>query len=200
MKRAYMAAIGVTLSWGVLVSGCASSPEARFYTLTATATGGEPSAGATSPSVAIASVTLPELVNRPQLVIRTGPETVELLETDRWAEPLNDAAPRIMAEDLTRLLASDRVSSYPQAAALLADYRVYVDMRGCELSTEKVELDASWMIRRGDGPAVNGRSLVREAIRGGGYNAVAQAFSRGLEGISRDIAVELKKQWAVAPR
>jgi uncharacterized lipoprotein YmbA len=180
----------------LLMSGCASSPRSQFYTLTPVAHRSESPAAGTIPSVAIVSVTIPELVNRPQLVVRSDKAKVELLETHRWAEPLKDALSLTIAENISRLLASDKVSSYPQSVSLSADYKVYVDVRLFEFAGDHVELDALWSIRRADDrPAGNGRSRQREAVTAGGYGAVVAAFSRGVAGISRDIVQGLKIGW-----
>lgn len=178
----------------ILLPGCASSPPSRFYTLTAMASQGTPSGEGTPPAVAIASVTIPELVDRPQLVVRYDDSKVDLLETHRWAEPLKGAVSRIMAENLSRLLASDGVSFYPQAASLTADLKVYLDLQRFDYTGTHIELDALWSIRRQDDrPAGRGRTRLREPVTGGGYQGAVAAFSRGLAGISREIAQELKK-------
>src|SRR5512137_2148110 len=90
-----------------LLSGC-SSPRVTFYTLNAAAT--PVAAGPVIGSVAIGPVTLPDLLNRPQLVVRTGVNRVDILETHRWAESLRSEIPRIIAEDLALLLKPTRVS------------------------------------------------------------------------------------------
>ena len=191
MKTASTATLTMLLV--LLLSACASSPDSRFYTLTATASQGVPAVDGKTPSIAIVSLTIPELVDRPQLVARTSVSRVELLETHRWAEPLKSAIARTIAENLSRLLASDRVSYYPQAASLLADFKINVDMSRFEFTGDHVELDAAWTIRRADdSPAGSGRSQMREVVTGSGYDAVAQSFSRGLAGISREMVKELK--------
>ncbi|NTW61022.1 MAG: membrane integrity-associated transporter subunit PqiC, partial [Nitrospirae bacterium] len=110
--------------------------------------------------------------------------------------PLKDALSLTIAENISRLLASDKVSSYPQAVSLSADYKVYVDVRLFEFAGDHVELDALWAIRLADGrPAGNGRSRQREVVTGSGYDAVVTAFSRGVAGISHDIVQGLKSGW-----
>lgn len=180
----------------LVMSGCASSPRSQFYTLTPAAHRSKNPAAVTIPSVAIVSVTIPELVDRPQLVVRSNDAKVELLETHRWAEPLKDALSLTIAENISRLLASDKVSSYPQVVSLSADYKVYVDVRLFEFAGDHVELDALWAIRRADDrPAGNGRSRKRETVTGSGYDVVVTAFSRGVAGICHDIVQGLKSVW-----
>ena len=147
-----------------LLAGCSRSPRVTFYTLNATAAP-EAAAPATGSSVAIGPVTLPELLDRPQLVVRIDANRVDILEIHRWAAPLKSEIPRIIAEDLAVLLKPARVSTYPQNAGMDADYRVQVDIQRFEMTDGKgVALDALWSVRRagGDAPKKTGRSVVSE--------------------------------------
>jgi len=177
----------------LLLSGC-SSPRVTFYTLNASAT-----AEATAPSppidpVAIGPVTLPDRLDRPQLVIRTSANRVEILETHRWAESLKSEIPRIIAADLDLLLKPTRVSVYPQNAGQDASYRILVDIQRFEMTAgEGVTLAALWSIRRSDGGAVKtGRTEVSEPAGTTGYDALVSAQSRALAEVSRDLARELR--------
>ena len=179
----------------LLLSGC-SSPRVTFYTLNARAT-----AEATAPSppidpVAIGPVTLPDRLDRPQLVIRTSANRVEILETHRWAESLKSEIPRIIAADLDLLLKPTRVSVYPQNAGQDASYRILVDIQRFEMTAgEGVALDALWSVRRSDGgAATSGRSVVSEPVGAAGYDALVAAQSRALASVSRDLAHALRAQ------
>lgn len=192
--RFFVLLAGFTL----LTSGCASSPQARFYSLTATAPQATLPADMKAPSVTIASVTIPELINRPQMVVKTDGTQVELLEIQRWAEPLKTAIPLTIAENISRILGSDRVSSYPQNASYSADFKVYLDIQRFESSGGYVLLDALWTIRTPDEkPPQSGRSKFKEKIEGSSYEAMVAAYSTGLANISNDIALALKKEWSV---
>lgn len=184
-----MAALFLTVS---LLAGCSRSPRVTFFTLNTSAT---PETAAPAPvSVTIASVTLPDLVDQPQLVVRTTPNQVDILETYRWAEPLKRGIPRVIAADLALLLPQARVSAYPQNAGLDADYRVQLDIERFEMSVgEDVALDALWSIRRtGDDVPKTGRSTVREPAGGAGYDVLVAAQSRALAVLSRDIAQAIR--------
>ena len=177
-------------------SGCARSPDVNFYTLSAmapeTASPATPLRG-----VAVGPVTLPELVDRPQLVIRVAADRVDIVETERWAEPLKSEIPRLLAENLGRLLRPARVSTIDQSASRDAEYRVLVDIQRFEsVPGEGVEIDALWSVRRSAVGAVpkRGRSQVREPAVGSGYDALVAAHGRALAAISGDIAKALREE------
>ena len=178
-----------------LLAGCSRSPLVTFYTLNAVATP-EVSALSTAPvSVAIGPVTLPDRLDRPQLVVRTSANRVDILESHRWAETLKSEIPRIIAADLDVLLTPARVSAYPQNAGLDAGYRIMIDIQRFEMTAgEGVALDALWSVRRIDGGAVKtGRSVVSEPAGAAGYDALVAAQSRALAVVSRDMSLALRE-------
>jgi len=179
----------------LLLSGC-SSPRVTFYTLNAAATTEATAPSPSVDSVAIGPVTLPDRLDRPQLVVRTSANRVDILETHRWAESLKSEIPRIIAADLDLLLKPARVSTYPQNAGLDASYRILIDIQRFEMTAgEGVALDALWSVRRSDGVAVtSGRSVVSEPAGAAGYDALVAAQSRALASVSRDLAHALRAQ------
>jgi len=200
MMRRFLTAITMLCLTTSFLAGCSRSPRVTFYTLNATAT--TEAAAPAAVSVAVGPVTLPSLVDQPQLVVRTSVNQVDILEMHRWAEPLKSGIVRIIAADLAALLPQARVSSYPQNAGLDADYRVQVDIQRLEMTAgEGVALDALWSVRRtGDGASPKtGRSVVSEPARAGGYDALVAAQSRALAVVSRDLARALSAA-STAPR
>jgi uncharacterized lipoprotein YmbA len=115
-------------------------------------------------SVAIVQVNLPELVDRPQLVVRSASHRVQLSENDRWAEPLRRQVPRLLARDLGVALNSGRVVALGvEAREYDVDFKVIVDVQHLELvSGQRVELDAVWRVERRNGRPIFGRSQVSE--------------------------------------
>jgi hypothetical protein len=181
--------------WLAAASGCSRSPGVTFYTLNAIAP--EASAPTTTPhAVAVGPVTLPELIDRPQLVMRVSANRVDILETHRWAESLKSEIPRLLAENLARLLRPARVSAYRQSASRDAEFRVLVDIQRFEtIPGEGVTIEALWSVRRIAGGTIprKGRSLVREPAGGTDYDALIAAHGRALAAISGDIAQALRE-------
>lgn len=182
------------LCWIVVATAaCSRSPRVNFYALSpgAKPESVAPTGGAYE--VAVGPITLPDLVDRPQLVISVENNQVDIIETQRWAEPLKSQIPRLLADNLGRLLGSDRVSAYPQRAGSEADYRVLLDIQRFESTGNRVSVDAFWTIRRSTGGAAKtGRSVVREPVGGGSYDAMVTAYSRALFAVSNDIAIAIR--------
>jgi uncharacterized lipoprotein YmbA len=84
----------------VLLAGCAGSPPNRYYTLSVESPCPSVSPPAPKSSLDSATIRFPGVLDRPQLVVRTGPQTVDIREFDRWAEPLDQMAGRVLADDI----------------------------------------------------------------------------------------------------
>ena len=78
-----------------VLSGCASSPQSQFYTLSATAAPEFAPVASNEYRIVVGPASVPESVDRPQLVLHMSENRVTLLEQARWAEPLASAIPEI---------------------------------------------------------------------------------------------------------
>ena len=177
-----------------LLSGCGTSPPARFYTLSATAAAPTPPPTSTL-LLAVGPVTVPSVVDRPEFVVNAGPNELKLDDFNRWAAPLQDSLSRAIAENLVVLLGTPRVIIFPQALATDPDYRVAVEVRTFDsLPGTAAVLDAVWTIRRAkDGKTQTGRTSAREAVDSVSYEALAAAHSRAVGRLSQDVAAAIRE-------
>lgn len=185
MRR--LAAIAILCIVVILAAGCGATPSSRFYTLSAT-----PSPAGTSSdlSLAVGPVTVPAVIDRPQIVVSAGPNQVRLDEFNRWAAPLQSNISRVVVDNLAAILGTPRVTLFPQTMSEAADYRVAIQVQNFDSAPgDAATLDAVWTVSRSkDGKSQTGRTAVREASPSGGYDGVAAAHSRALARLSRDIA------------
>ncbi|MGH8734575.1 MAG: PqiC family protein, partial [Burkholderiales bacterium] len=100
-----------------VLASCGSPPKDRFYTLSAAGVAANVTAAEARDPIVVGPVTLPEVVDRPQLVVRIGANEVAILEQHRWAEPLKSEIPRLIARTLSQLLGTSRVSAYPESTS-----------------------------------------------------------------------------------
>lgn len=174
--------------------GCGSPPKERFYVL-GSADRMQVDVETATYSVDVDRINLPESVDRPQMVLHTGPNQVELSELNRWAEPLKKAIPRVIASQLAQQLGTRRVYTYPQRALPEANYRVSIDVLRLEASPkqQEVTLESLWSVHLGNsGDIKSGHSLIREPSSAGDYDALVAAHERALARLSSDIAESVK--------
>ena len=174
----------------VLAAGC-STPTSRLYTLSRAPAPATPAAAPMpSATVVVGPVSIPAIVDLPQIVVSTGANSVTLDEFNRWASPLQSNISRVVAENLVTLLGTPRVSQFQQSLNLDADYRVAIEVQSFDsMLGDAATLNAVWVVRRTkDGKAQTGRTSVREPTGAAGYDALAAAHSRALARMSQEIA------------
>jgi len=186
MRR--LAALAIPCALLILGAGCSSTPDSRFYTLSPAS--GAPAETPADLSVVVGPVSIPAMVDRPQIVVSMGPNRVWLDEFNRWASPLQSNIARVVADNLVVMLGTPRVALYSQGTVVDADYRVAIAVQGFDSTPgEAAALDGVWTVSRAkDGKSQTGRTTVREPAAEKGYDAIAAAHSRALTRMSRDIA------------
>lgn len=134
-----------------LLAACSSAPATRFYVLSSTAAA--PAAGPTAGrpvALVLKPVALPQYLDRSQIVVRGAGHRLRMSETELWAGDLGQDMTRVLAEDLGRLLRTDRVVVAPHTLQLAPDFRVEVEVLGFELGADgRVRLAARWSLARG---------------------------------------------------
>ncbi|MFO1322597.1 MAG: PqiC family protein [Burkholderiales bacterium] len=187
------------LALAALLAACASSPPSRFFTLSGAAPPARPAA---APSVSVGPVTIPAVVDRPEIVVTVGDNEVWLDEFNRWAAPLADNIGLAVAENLAAALGTSQVTTSTPAAAT-PDYRVAINVQRFESAPGNfAAFDATFTVRRSpDGATAGGRTTVRESLPERGYDALAAAHSRSLARLSRDVAgaIDALKATPAAP-
>lgn len=178
----------------VVLAGCAgNAAKENYYTLAAPPSSAPLATGVT-PSIYVGPVSVPEAVDRTPLVLRTSANQVEISDTDRWAEPLKTAIPRVLADVISRELGTQRVMASRQASALPVDFRVAVEIQRFESSLDEgASLDALWTITGPKAAAPrSGRTMAQEPATTRDPAGIAAAHSRALARLGRDIAAALR--------
>jgi len=139
----------------------------------------------------VAPVTVPEGADRPQMVRRTGENTVVVDEFDRWVEPLDALLRSTLVQNLGALVPEAQVLG-DAVPGLSTDWTVVVAVNRLDLSGQLV-MDAVWFVLPAgkDQPEQTHRTRLTEAAGSGTPADVAPALSRAMEKLSREIAPEL---------
>ncbi|WP_284616646.1 PqiC family protein [Aquabacterium humicola] len=93
-------------------------------------------------------VRLPDYLDRDALLLPQGNAGLRPLPGHRWAEPLHEAVPRILRQDLSTLLGADRVWMQPIPAGVTITRQVRVELLALEAAPDRrsVRLRARWTI------------------------------------------------------
>lgn len=187
MKIQTRAAGLIILLHTILLGACSTSPKVSYYTLN-TSIPVKARASSTE-SIQITSISIPEMLQRPHLVVRTSANRVEVLEFHRWAETLKTEIPRIIAENMSLELKPTRVSPYPESAGVDSRIRIDLDFRRFEISlNDGVTVDLFWTIMKSDGEVLKtGHSLATEKSESKEYDTLVAAISRALATVSHEL-------------
>jgi len=102
--------------------------------------------------VAIGPVRLPEALDRTQMVVREGPNRVEILDQHRWAGSLRSEIARALAAGVGAQLPDAQVTVHDGQAGRNAAYRIAVDIERFDATVDdSVAVQALWTIRQEGG-------------------------------------------------
>jgi uncharacterized lipoprotein YmbA len=182
----------------VLLFGCATTTPSKFYTLHALTSevAGERSVSVKDAvGVGIGPLSLPALLDRPQIVIRTSSHELRFAEFDRWAEPLDQNLYRVLTENMSILLNTDHVYAYPWKSSAKIDYQVAIDVIRFDVTSDgEASLVARWTVYGGEGREVllKKKSHFKESASAKDYHSLVSALNKTLEDFSHEVAESIK--------
>ena len=140
--------------------------------------------------VGLGPIKMPAYLDRQEVVTRVAPNRLELSGQDRWAEPLDSDFTRVLAQNLSSDLGTQRITFYPWYNTTLVDYQVKINVYRFESDKDgKVDLTAHWQVLSGTGKLLIVRdSSYTETAKPGDASDSAAAMSRALGRLSREIA------------
>ena len=193
MRKIPRAGHVMSLGLALLLAGCASAPQERFYTLQAPV----PESAANTPALplklVLANLTLPDWVDKPQLVIRKSPQQVQILEQQRWATPLKAT----LAQALAANLRAQGVQMGLRTEHGVKDnaWQLWVDVLQFEsLPGQEAVLEVQWQVRNQQGMQVLvSRKLWREVPGDAGIEALVAAHQRALLQCAQEMARSLQR-------
>lgn len=175
-------------------TGCARTTALNHYQLVAENRPLVSSKKAPELLVGVGPVRLPEYLDRPQLVTRTGENRLHVAESHRWIEPLGSNIAWVLAENLTALRGGRPVLVFPWSAGVRIDRQIAVEVINFENEgPSAVMLKARWRVQGAGGePLTTERlSVHRCALAGSGAEHLVAALNAALAGFSRELAAEL---------
>jgi len=178
-----------------LLSACAATPETHFYVLSPLSLPAQSSPSeAPKRLIGIGPVTVPALLERKQLVTRTGDNSITSSEFHQWAAPLKEAITETLAQNLSVLLQNDIIKAYPWSAYGDMDFHVIIDIARFETNTaQTAELRVNWSIMDDKSHRLlkHGQARIDRHQAGTGHADTVKALSETLEEFSRQLAGSL---------
>jgi uncharacterized lipoprotein YmbA len=203
MRSNHFRVIGIALLAGLLaligcLGGPSKTPPTRYYVLNSSS-GAEnktaPVAQLKDAAVGVGPIKMSQVLDRPQIIMRTSKNEIRIADLERWAGPLHEMVANVMVDNLTALLPGTEILKFPWPVTIPVTYQVTMDITQFDgMPGGDVILKARWGVLGEDGKRVlaNKQSELNEPVGGDTITEMVSAQSRLLEKLCREIAVEIK--------
>jgi len=178
------------------LSGCgASTQPPKFYLLNSLSASEQAVAQASlGLAIAVGPIKIPEYVDRPQIVTRISKNELALAEFHKWAEPLKDNIPQVLADNLSVLMKTDQIALYPWKRTTPVDYQVTIDITRFDTSSDaEAHIVARWQVFGEDTRQIlaSKKSHFTAPLQGADYHSIVSALNQTLADLSLAIATSI---------
>lgn len=198
-RSAVVGALAAALSLTSCSFLAPSRDPSRFFTLAPLSEVAQPAPAASEGhglTYGLGPIKVPAYLDRNEIATRVSPSEIVYSATDYWAEPLQANVSRVLLQNLSTLLDTDRIATYPWGAGAKVDYQVQVEVLRFERDAAgQAWLTARWGIRAGTGGkllALKDANVTRP-MTGSSTAAAVAALSGTLGELSQEIAARLRQ-------
>jgi len=108
LRRFSIHVVVVRLVLAVCLSACAGkSASSKYYVLSPLPQ--SKLSGADGTAIGVFPVSMPDYLDRPQIVTRVSENEIKLDEFSRWAEPLKESFYTVLVDNLSTLLSNEKI-------------------------------------------------------------------------------------------
>jgi len=174
----------------LLLTGCGKTVQPKYYLLTP-ATADTATGSLKQLSISVGPVILPKYLDRSQIVTRHNELELDLADSHRWAEPLQDNFSAVLAENLRQRLQTASVTVFPARELKDSDYRVIINVIRFDADDKgDAILSADWNIQDGKSKLVliSKRGSYRSGVsQTSNYTEIVNAMSITVRQLGEDI-------------
>ena len=198
LKLACAFQVALMLVLGGCLGGGSQTPPTRYFVLNSLHTAEnkkQPVAELKDAIVVVGPLTLTQVLDRPQIIIRQSNNEIRVSDLDRWAEPLQENLIRVVVDNLAVLLSGGSVIRFPPARTIPVTYQIIIEFTRFDGNPkEQVMLRARWTILgdKGDSVLLEQESVLNELSNGDTTAEMVSAQSRLVAKFSREIAEAIK--------
>jgi len=181
----------------ILFTYCSSSPPVQKYILTPSIENDTETLSDkenTEITIGIGTIEFSEYLKRPEIVSFKGSNELNVDQFNRWAEPLEKNFERVLIENLSRLIPTDRIYIFPWQEEELNSFQITILVNEFGMrSDSSVVLDARWSVSKKFKRdfLMTQRSFYTENAAGVSIEVEVALLSDLIGKFSRDIANEI---------
>lgn len=208
-QNKFRSASSVVFACLLMLGGCLGggrTPPTRFYVLNSLHSSESQTRSVTvlnAATIGVGPIQLTQVLDRPQIVTRTSKNEIRIAEFSRWGEPLRDNFLRVLADNLSILLSTERIAIFPWKTTIPITYQVTMEVSRFDGEPdENVVLRARWVVfsKDGDRLLAERQTDLSESASDDTIAAMISAQSRLVAKLSLEIAEEIKRLEKTAAR
>ncbi|MDB6062704.1 MAG: rane integrity-associated transporter subunit PqiC [Verrucomicrobiaceae bacterium] len=185
-KSICLIALSIVLS--ACIGGRSAMPDYHLLTARATPATTTPTNTIT---IGVGPVHVAQFLNRPQIVTHAGGVALQLNDSQRWGEPLEQGIQRVLMQNISTLTGAE-TRNFPWRQNLTPDYAVRIEVADLDqLKDGAVLLDVSWALE--DLKNAHIIKTQQEQLRGNGSGSLAESYSNLLAELAQHITAQLPK-------
>jgi uncharacterized lipoprotein YmbA len=203
MHSNHFRVIGIVFLTGLLalvgcLGGPGKTPPTRYYVLNSMPSMEKktaPAAQLKDAAVGVGPIRLSQVLDRPQIIMRTSKNEIRIADLERWAGPLHEMVANVMVNNLTAMLPGTEILKFPWPVKIPVTYQVAMDITRFDgMPGGEVTLRTRWGILGEDGKKIvaNKQTALNEPSGGNTIGEMVNAQSRLLEKLCYEIAVEIR--------
>ena len=178
----------------LILTACSSSPTVNYYSLSYSgAASGAKAEG--SPIVGIGPLRMPEYLKGKRIITRSSDTQVNMLEFDRWTEPVEESFHRVVANNVDGQVGDIIVVGYPYMHMADVDYRVTGQIERFDADAAgNVILDVQWDLADTENKMLVAPRRDRYQVSTSAADdiaAIVAAMNEALSQFSQDVASSL---------
>lgn len=181
----------------LLLAGCSAVSEKKtyFYSLSPIVEVPTNSPAPSSDfSLGLGPMAFPKLLDRPQIITRSGDNKIEREEFHQWGGSLEQEFLQVLVDNLETLTRSSRIYIYPWDSRRRPKYQVRLTVSRFDGKPGKqVQLRVRWQLlgERGKSEIKVQQSLITEPVSGTTFSDYVAAQSRAIAQLAREIKAAL---------
>jgi len=195
----------VLLALMLFLNGCfgggSQTPATRFYVLNSLYSAERinqqnPIAVLEDAIIGVGPLKLSQVLDRPQIILRTSHNEIRVADLDRWAAPLNEIITNVLVDNFSALLSTGSILKFPWKATIPIDYQIVLEITRFDgMPGDNVDMRARWGILGENGRKVLSKkqTVLTEPIGGDTITEMVSAQSRLVAKLSHEIAEEIKR-------
>ncbi len=195
----------VLLALVLLLNGCfgggSQTPATRFYVLNSLYSAEnlnppKPVVVLEDATVGVGPIKLSQVLDRPQIILRTSQNEIRVADLDRWAAPLTENITNVLVDNFSTLLSTGSILKFPWKTSFPVDYQIVLEITRFDgMPGGNVDLRGRWGILGENGRKVlaKKKTVLTEPIGGDTIAEMVSAQSRLVSKLSHEIAEEIKK-------